>query len=191
MSWALGLGPIAAACVAHADALPTPSLTAPLAANPDPAAFDLGPVGKLYVAGQASGLGMTQTRPSASPYSGNGASTLGVSNAQIELQTTTGPVQFYGQLGAYSTPAVGVPYLPAGRTTTETFGPAPIGSLKLVPNADVSVQIGAPPTLLVRPPLRSDPSLDASAAPQRLNFWNLRRLGIRLSAPRRRFLSSS
>jgi len=145
---ALSLGLIAAAPAAHADALSTPSMTAPLAANADPAAYTWSPIGKVYVTGQLTGLGLSQTSPSASPYLGNSASLFDLSNAEVELQTTTGPVQFYVQLGAYSLPSLGAPYVPPGRATTKTFGVAPVGYLKLVPAPDVSIQIGALPTLI-------------------------------------------
>jgi hypothetical protein len=147
-SLAIALGVMSAGSMVRADALSTPSMTAPLAANADPAAFNWTPIGKVYVTGQVTGLGLGQTAPAASPYAGNNASLFDLGNAQIELQTTTGPVQFYVQLGAYSLPSLGAPYVPAGRTTKETFGAAPIGYLKLVPNPDVSVQIGALPTLI-------------------------------------------
>jgi len=139
---------MAAGSAAHADALSTPSMTAPLAANAAPAAYDFGAIGKVYVTGQVTGLGLTQTSRSNSPYPGNDASLLDVSNAQVEAQTTSGPVQFYVQLGAYSLPALGAPYVPVGRTTHETFGPAPIAFVKLVPSPDVSIQIGKLPTLI-------------------------------------------
>jgi hypothetical protein len=143
-----GLGLTGAVSAACADALATPSMAATLAANPSPTAYDIAALGKVYVTGQATFLGMTQTSRSASPYSGNSASLLDVGNGQIELQTTTGPVQFYVQLGAYTMPTLGAPYVSVGRTTTQTFGPAPVAYLKLAPTPDVSIQLGALPTLI-------------------------------------------
>jgi hypothetical protein len=71
-----------------------------------------------------------------------------LSNAQIELQTTSGPVQFYFQAGAYSLPAVGSSYVRAGRSNSLLFGPLPVAYVKLAPSADVTVQVGALPTLI-------------------------------------------
>src|SRR3974377_1691018 len=41
-------------------AMPTPALTGPLVANPNPTSFDLGFLGPVYYTGVVSGLGMWQ-----------------------------------------------------------------------------------------------------------------------------------
>jgi len=123
-------------------------MTAPLLAADTPAAYDLGVLGKVYVTGQASALGMTQNNPSLSPLPGNEARTLDLSNAQVEAQTTAGLVQFYLEAGAYDLPTLGAPYVRTSRTMSETYGAVPIGYLKAAPFPDVSVQIGSLPTLI-------------------------------------------
>jgi len=133
---------------ARADALATPSMTAPLSANAAPASFDGGPLGKIYVTGQVTGLALAQSNAAPSAYPGNGASLLDLGNAQVELQTTSGPVQFYVQAGAYALPTLGTSYVHASRANNLTFGPAPVAYVKLAPSADVTVQVGALPALI-------------------------------------------
>jgi hypothetical protein len=133
---------------ARADALAMPSMTAPLSANANPISYDGGPLGKVYVSGQVTGLAMAQSNTAPSAYSGVGANLLDLSNAQVELQTTTGPVQLYIQAGAYSLPAVGSSYVRAGRSNSLLFGPVPVAYVKLAPSADVTIQVGALPTLI-------------------------------------------
>jgi hypothetical protein len=133
---------------AHADALAMPSMTAPLSANAAPPSFDGGPLGKIYVSGQVTGLALVQGNPAPSAYPGNSASLLDLSNAQVELQATSGPVQFYIQAGGYSLPAVGSSYVRAGRSNSLLFGPVPVAYVKLAPSADVTIQVGALPTLI-------------------------------------------
>jgi len=133
---------------AYADALAMPSMTPPLSANVAPASVNGGPLGKVYVSGQVTGLAMGQSNPALSAYPGNGASLLDLSNAQVELQTTSGPVQFYIQAGAYSLPTLGTSYVRASRANTLTFGPVPVAYIKLAPSADVTVQVGALPALI-------------------------------------------
>ncbi len=125
-----------------------PSMTAPLSANATPPSVDGGPLGKIYVSGQVTGLGLTQSNPAPSAYPGNGASLLDLSNAQVELQTTSGPVQFYVQAGAYALPTLGTSYVRASRANNLTFGPVPVAYVKLAPSADVTVQVGALPALI-------------------------------------------
>jgi hypothetical protein len=125
-----------------------PSMTAPLAANATPASFDGGPLGKIYVSGQVTGLALSQSNRAPSAYPGNSASLVDLSNAQVELQTTSGPVQLYVQAGAYSLPTVGSSYVRASKATSLTFGPVPVAYVKLVPSADVTIQVGALPALI-------------------------------------------
>ncbi len=125
-----------------------PSMTAPLSANATPDSVNGGPLGKIYVSGQVTGLALAQSNTAPSAYPGNGASLLDLSNAQVELQTTSGPVQFYVQAGAYSLPTLGTSYVRASRANALTFGPAPVAYIKLAPSADVTVQVGALPALI-------------------------------------------
>jgi hypothetical protein len=142
----MGLGAIGSK--SWADALSTPSMTAPLSANASPASFDGGPLGKVFVTGQLSGLGLVQSNHAPSPFPGNSPSLLDLSNAQVEVQTTSGPVQFYVQAGAYSLPALGAPYLHVGKAVSENYGAVPVAYAKFVLSPEWSVEAGALPTLI-------------------------------------------
>jgi hypothetical protein len=144
----LGSSILGTGVAADADPLPAPSFIAPLAANPNPFAFDGGPFGKVFVTGQVSGLGLVQSHTQASPGTGNAASLFDLDNAQVEIQTTSGPVQFYLQAGAYSLPALGTPYLRTGNAVDQEFGELPVAYMKFVPMPEISVQVGALPTLI-------------------------------------------
>ena len=120
---------------AHADPLPTPPLAGPLSANPNPFSIDLpdwlgDAGGKVYVGGAVSGLAFWQSSP-IHINSGDNASFVDVSNAQVFVQKTNGWLQFYAQFGAYSFPTVGVGYLKATSTEPATFGYVPEAYLKL------------------------------------------------------------
>src|SRR5437762_10247126 len=119
-------------------AMTTPSMTGPLVANPNPWNFDAGPVGKVYVTGVVSGLGLAQSNP----VLGDHSLRPDVSNAQAIVQTTEGLVQFYAQAGLYSFPALGLPYVSAWRTTGDYFTPVPVAYVKLAPTDTFSVQAG-------------------------------------------------
>jgi hypothetical protein len=136
---ALGFGTIAAA-----DPMSTPPITAPLAANPEPASFNAGPFGVVNVTGVVSGIGYTQSNRTAADRK----SRVDVSNAQIFIQKAEGPVQFFVQAGAYTIPTVGVPYLSAQDTTKATFGLLPQAFVKLVPSENFSIMAGKLPTLI-------------------------------------------
>jgi hypothetical protein len=144
----LALAALFPAARAHADALAMPSMTAPLSANATPPSVDGGPFGKIYVSGQVTGLALAQSNPAPTAYPGNDASLLDLSNAQVELQTTSGPVQFYVQAGAYALPTLGTSYVRASRANSLTFGPVPVAYIKLAPSADVTIQVGALPALI-------------------------------------------
>jgi hypothetical protein len=145
----------AAAAPAAAPAAPAPTpmanpaVAGPLVANPNPATFDAGPFGKITVDGVVSGLFMGQSAPA---YDGFGQQNqrfyADVSNAQVIINKSDGPVQFYFQAGAYSTPVVGEPYYKASKLDPNLFGYVPQGFLKLVPNSAVSIEVGALPTLI-------------------------------------------
>jgi hypothetical protein len=157
-AWQLGTNPAAlaqqpppAAPAPAAEAAPpaptgmsTPTMTGPLVANPNPMKFDGGPLNTIYLTGAVSGLGMFQT----APLLGDHGSNVDLSNGTFALQNTEGLVQFFLQVGAYSFPALGAPYVHVDRTMGDTFGPIPEGYLKLVPNDVFSVQLGKLPTLI-------------------------------------------
>jgi hypothetical protein len=133
----------AAPAAPTSNAMTTPALTGPLAANPNPFKFDGGPLGPVYVTGALSGLAFAQTNPVATDKTFRGD----ISNGQVIVQNTAGLVQFYAQAGVYSFPILGAAYLPAKNTNNQFFGPLPVGYLKLAPTDSFSIQAGKLPTL--------------------------------------------
>src|ERR1700752_5054661 len=83
-----------------------PAMSFPLVANPNPASLYAGPFGNVYVTGAVSALGLVQDNV----FPGDRSARVDVSNAQVFIQNTTGPIQFFVQVGAYSLPALGVAY---------------------------------------------------------------------------------
>lgn len=148
-TWLLGaaaaLTITAPAAPALADALGSPSMTPPLSANANPLSVDAGGVlGKIYVTGAVSGIGMVQS----DHVPGDHDALVDLSNAQLFIQTTSGPVQFFVQVGAYSLPDLGAPYTRFGPTTTNTYSVVPVAYVKLQPTPEISIQAGKLPTLI-------------------------------------------
>ncbi|HEY5410769.1 MAG TPA: outer membrane beta-barrel protein [Caulobacteraceae bacterium] len=139
---------LALAASAHADPLGSPSMSASLSADTKPNSFDAGPFGKIYVTGQLSGLVNGQTNAVSPPDKDWYAD---LSNAQVEIQKTDGPLQFYVQAGAYSLMSLGVPYdhvVDSKNAENNTFGFVPVAYIKLQPTPDFSIQAGKLPTLV-------------------------------------------
>ena len=101
-------------------ALTTPSVTGPLA-MPPPVVFDAGPLGKLAVDGDISGLGMWQ----GNHVPGDNPTQAALSNGQIFIQKTDGWFQFFVQAGVYTLPSLATPFLAADKTLTNFYGPVP------------------------------------------------------------------
>ena len=125
-------------------ALSTPAMSASLSSNADPLLADMGSLGKIWVSGQISGFGMAQTAAPAPSDKRKGD----ISNLQIEVQKTDGVFQFYVQAGEYNFPSLGTPVATSPRLTEETFKYVPVAYIKIVPNAEFSIQIGELPTLI-------------------------------------------
>ena len=144
--YALGLAglTITAAGGASADALATPAMGPTLSANPTPIGLDAGPLGKIYVGGVASVLGLTQSNADFGDKSSRGD----ISNAQVFIQKTDGQFQFFVQLGAYSLPALGGAYVKSGTIVDNTFGPAPVAYAKWAPSSSFNIIAGKLPTLI-------------------------------------------
>jgi hypothetical protein len=134
--------------VAHAEPLSAPSFSGSLVPNSNPFSIDGGPLGSVFVGGQLIGIGALQTHPTHAGGTGNEGSFVDVSSAQIELQTTKGPVQLYIQGGAYSVPVLGSPYLQATKATGQLYGPVSVAYAKAVINPELSVVAGHLPTLV-------------------------------------------
>lgn len=134
--------------VAHADtapALPTfPALSGPLTADAKPFSFEAGPVGNVFVTGVVSGVVQAQSNP----LPGVASSQTDISNAQVFINKTDGLIQFSGQFGSYSIPALGYPYVKAEKTPQASYGVFPQGYVKLVPNDSFNVMVGKLPTLI-------------------------------------------
>ncbi len=135
--------PAPAPAAAAPSPLPTPSVTGPLQWLP-PATFSSGPFGKLAANGIVTGSGLWQGNHV--PGDNTGQATL--SNGQIFIQKADGPVQFYVQVGAYTMPSLGTPFLPADKTLTDFYGPVPVAFLKIPAGKNTSFQIGSLPTLI-------------------------------------------
>jgi hypothetical protein len=115
-----------------------------LSANPNPLNFEVGPLGKVYITGAASGLLLDQSNP----VSGNRSFYADIANGQVVIQNATGPFQFLVETGIYSLPVVGVPYTTASRLNSLLFGPVPQVFMKIAPTDNFSVQAGRLLTLL-------------------------------------------
>lgn len=148
----LGVSGAAAAALglagaAHAQAAPaplaSPPTTGPLSNNPTPYAIDLAG-SKIFVSGQLTGIGLSQTNP----VPGDEDSRVDLTNAQIEVQKTDGIFQFYVQAGAYSLPSLGASYVKASDLPDLTYHYVPNAFIKIVPNANFSLQAGILPTLI-------------------------------------------
>lgn len=123
--------------------LPTPAVSGPLQWLP-PATFSSGFFGKVAANGIVTGSGMWQGNHLPSDNVGEAA----LSNGQIFLQKADGPVQYYIQVGAYTMPSLGTPFLATDKTISGFYGPVPVAFLKLPIGKTTSVQIGSLPTVI-------------------------------------------
>lgn len=113
-------------------------MTGPLHLNSDPLNVDGGPLGKVYISGVISGLGLAQNNH----FPGDEDTRFDISNGQVIAQTVDGPVQFYVQAGAYSIASLGTPYFKAKDYVGDTYGVVPVAYLKIVPSSHFNVQVG-------------------------------------------------
>src|SRR6516225_5291832 len=141
---AAGEQPAAAEQPAAPTAMTTPAMTGPLAANPNPMSFDAGPLGPVYLTGAISGLGLWQNNISP----GDQHSLASLSNGQFFFQKTEGLFQYFVQVGAYTIPALGTPYVNTPKATGDFFGPLPMAWAKIAPTDTFSIQGGKLPTLM-------------------------------------------
>lgn len=123
-------------------AMSTPSMTGPLAANPDPLHLDAGALGTWYVTGAVSGLALSQSHA----FPGDESSRSDLDNGQVFIQKTSGQVQFFVQAGAYAIPVLGTPYL-SSRRTTAYFDAVPQAFVKYAPDDSFNIMAGKLPTL--------------------------------------------
>jgi hypothetical protein len=124
--------------------LDQPVVTGPLKANPQPASFTAGPLGKINVSGVVSGYGLLQDHTPPDDRPGR----IDFSNLQMIVQKADGPVQFYAQTGLYSIPALGQPNSSAIETSSHMFGFVPIVYGKVKLGEEFSIQGGKLPSLI-------------------------------------------
>jgi len=137
-----------AAAPAASSAVATPAFSGPLSPNAHPLTVNAGPFGDVTVTGQVSGIGLLQSHVTSVPGTVTSDTAGDLSNAQIEIQTTTGPVQFYLQAGAYSIPSLGAAYVRSGDTLNLTYGAVPVAYAKVVLSPDINIIGGFLPTLV-------------------------------------------
>jgi hypothetical protein len=143
-----GCGALGVSSAALADPVAAPSFSGPLAPDAHPLKVDAGPFGNVTVTGQVSGIAMAQshvTRVAGTVMTDTAAD---ISNAQIEVQTTSGPLQLYVQAGAYTLPSLGTSYLRSGKALDQLYGPVPVAYAKAVLSPDVSISAGFLPTMI-------------------------------------------
>ncbi len=143
-----GVAALLAVTSVSADPLSAPSLSSTLQPNDNPFAIDAGPLGKVYVSGQLTGIALWQNHVVDAPDTGNSRSLADVSNAQVEIQTIEGPLQFYIQAGSYVLPSLGTAYLKSSKTVDRLYGDVPVGYLKAVISPEISVMAGSLPTMI-------------------------------------------
>ena len=122
----------------------TPAMSATLSANPAPFNVDAGPLGKVYVTGAVTGIGFLRDHQVPGDHSG----LLDLTNGQVFIQKTDGPIQFFVQAGAYSLPSLGFGYAKATTITENTYNVVPQAFVKFVPTPEISIQVGKLPTLI-------------------------------------------
>jgi hypothetical protein len=136
--------------------LPSPAMTGPLVmASPNeinlpkyvPFLSDLpAPIATLFdfdVNGVVSGIGIFQNHA----VVGDPYNRLDFSNAEAIIQKADGVIQYYLQVGGYSIPALGTPYVNLAKAVNRLYGPLPEGYIKIVPTDNFSVMAGNLPTL--------------------------------------------
>lgn len=133
---------------AYADPVAAPAFSGPLVPNSEPIAVDAGPLGQVTVTGQVSGIAALQSHANHSGGIGNRDGFVDLSNAQVEIQTRNGPLQFFVQAGAYSLPSLGSSYLRATKATDQLYGPVPVAYAKVIISPELSVSGGLLPTMI-------------------------------------------
>lgn len=143
--------PMPPSAMAGSSPMPMPGMTGPLQANTRPFGYNLGHFGAVYITGIASGIAQWQNNVS----TGDKAFQADLSNGQVFIQKVDGVIQFFAQVGAYSLPDIGLPYIRSGNTdstlgiaTNAFYGVIPQGFLKIAPTKNFSIMAGKLPTLI-------------------------------------------
>ncbi|WP_461450288.1 outer membrane beta-barrel protein [Mucilaginibacter sp.] len=119
--------------------LSLPGMAGPLTPNPSPIKF-----GDIYVSGVVSGLAQFQNNVT----KGDKAAQTDISNGQLFIQKNSGLIQFFAEVGAYSQPDIGVPYLRSSLSPPEFYGVVPQAYLEIAPINNFSVMIGKLPAFM-------------------------------------------
>ena len=122
-----------------ATVLPMPGMSGALTINPRPVKF-----GDVYVLGVVSGLVQFQNNVA----QGDKPLQSDLSNGEVFIQKNNGVIQFFVQVGAYSVPDIGVPYVRSGLAPAASYGVVPLGYLKIAPTDNFSVEVGKLPAFL-------------------------------------------
>jgi hypothetical protein len=115
-----------------------------LTANPNPITFDAGPLGPVLLGGAVTPLGLWQNNT----FPGDQHSLASLSNGQFFFQKNDGFLQYFIQVGAYTIPALGTPYVNTPKATGDFYGPLPAAFAKIAPTDEFSIQAGKLPTLI-------------------------------------------
>jgi hypothetical protein len=119
--------------------LSIPGMSGPLTLNPEPLKF-----GDIYLSGVVSGLGQFQNNVSR----GDKPLQTDVSNGLIFIQKNSGLIQFFVEVGTYSQPDIGVPYLNSSHSPAAFYGVIPQGYLEIAPSDKLSFLVGKLPAFL-------------------------------------------
>ncbi len=96
------------------------------------------------VNGVVSGIGIFQNHAVPGDFNNR----VDFSNAEAIIQKADGVIQYYLQVGGYSIPALGAPYVDLGNAVNALYGPLPVAYLKIAPTDSFSVMAGNLPTLI-------------------------------------------
>jgi len=105
------------------------------------------PIANLFdfdVNGVVSGIGIFQNHA----VVGDFYNRLDVSNAEAFIQKADGVIQYFLQVGGYSIPALGTPYVNLSKAVNRLYGPLPVAFLKIAPTDSFSIMAGNLPTLI-------------------------------------------
>jgi hypothetical protein len=105
------------------------------------------PIAGLFdfdVNGIVSGIGIFQNHA----VVGDPYNRLDVSNAEAFIQKADGVIQYFLQVGGYSIPALGTPYVNLSEAVNRLYGPLPVAFLKIAPTDSFSIMAGNLPTLI-------------------------------------------
>lgn len=111
--------------------------------TPNPLHTSSDSLGDWSIQAIGSGLAFQQTNP----VPGNFGNYSGISNLQVDIQKTNGPITVYLQAGAYAIPSIGIPYTRTNTNTESTFGYMPEAYVALAMGKDWSISLGKLPSM--------------------------------------------